>query len=63
MYTQLVVGFNCDIYEMWESGARAPFLLCQRGFSTHPARESESSLIAGGTRESICQVVFSWAAN
>lgn len=37
MYTQLVVGFNCDIYEMWEGKARAPFLLCQRGFFL-PAR-------------------------
>lgn len=61
MYTQLVVGFNCDIYEMWESDACAPFLLCQRGF--FPPRESESSLIAGRTSESICQVVFSLAAN
>lgn len=26
MYTQLAVGFNCDIYEMWESQASAPFL-------------------------------------
>ena len=23
MYTQLVVGFNCDIYEMWESNVCA----------------------------------------
>lgn len=61
MYTQLVVGFNCDIYEMWESEACAPFLLCQRGFFS--PRESESSLIAGRTSESICQVVFSLAAN
>lgn len=29
MYTELVVGFNCDIYEMWESNICALFLLCQ----------------------------------
>lgn len=29
MYTQLVVGFNCDIYEMWECNIWALFLLCQ----------------------------------
>lgn len=30
MYTELVVGFNCDIYEMWERNICAPFLPCQR---------------------------------
>lgn len=29
MYTQLVVGFNCDIYGMRESNICAPFLQCQ----------------------------------
>lgn len=27
MYTELVVGFNCDIYEMWESNIFSPFFL------------------------------------
>lgn len=28
MYIHIVVGFNCDIYEMWESNVCAPFRLC-----------------------------------
>lgn len=64
MYTQLVVGFNCDIYEMWESNICAPFLPCQ----SYPedsffSMRVNRPLIVGTTGESICQVVFSRAAN
>lgn len=49
MYTELVVGFNCDIYEMWESNICAPSLLCQSNpedsFSFHG--ESELSINCG----------------
>ena len=60
MYTPLVVIFNCDIYETCEGNACAPFSYAYEDSSSH---ESESSLIAGGSTESICQVVFSLAAN
>lgn len=49
MYTELVVGFNCDIYEMWESNICAPSLLCQSNpeDSFSFLRESESSINCG----------------
>lgn len=47
MYTELVVGFNCDIYEMWESNICAPFLLCKSYPEDSFLNESESSINCG----------------
>lgn len=62
MYTQLVVGFNCDIYGMRESNICAPFLLCQSfpedSFFPFFFPEQNRPLIVTTTGESICQVVF-----
>lgn len=63
MYTELVVGFNCDIYEMWESNICAPVLLCQSYPEDPFSMRLNRPLIVGTTGESICQVVFSQAAN
>lgn len=64
MYTELVVSFNCDIYEMWESNICAlpsPVPKQPRGFLF--SVRVNRPLIVGTTGESICQVVFSRAAN
>lgn len=63
MYTELVVSFNCDIYAMWESNICAPFLLCQSYPEYSFSMRVNRPLIVGTTGESICQVVFSRAAN
>lgn len=67
MYTELVVGFNYDIYEMWESNICSPLLLCRsfpRGFFFFLVLMTVNRpLIEGTTGESICQVVFSLPAN
>lgn len=44
MYTQLVVGLNCDIYGMRESNICAPFLLCQ-SFPEDPFFFSQSETV------------------
>lgn len=46
-YTELVVGFNCDIYEMWESNICAPFLLCLSYPEDFLFHKSESSFNCG----------------
>lgn len=60
MYTVLVVGFNCDIYETWESNICAPDSFC--GSATQRTlfpKGLNCALIIDGAGESICQVLFS----